>query len=338
MSLRNTLVKTLMWLVFLIGVHLSIVLLWQRDDAVTASQWGDNRIRTERFLYEWDQKDCVLVGSSMSANLPALMENPMSDMPDIRVMAYAAGSAIDGLEVIVSSDKAPRCVLVEANLSYKELDSDFISDTFNPVWYPLKRYVASLRYENYPMNLFLTFVKSLTTTNAQESLPLTRETFGDTGCPNDTANTSEGGGTADTTEAGGAADIDCSADTVSPVESAPAHLIKERIEGLAWADEKVLARGVEAQLAMVNLLNQRGTTVLFYVMPGETEVRASNYYQILGNAFEQAGFPSATSAADEHALHIIDAGLVGTNDGIHLNAQSLQKIPEQLFKLVNESL
>ncbi|MDC0435376.1 hypothetical protein OAM69_07055, partial [bacterium] len=129
-------IKTLLWLVLLTGAHLSIVLLWQRDDAVTASQWGDNRIRTERFLYEWDEKDCVLVGSSMSANLPALMKNPIPVMPDIRVMAYAAGSAIDGLEVIVASDKAPRCVLVEANLSYKEQDDDFIRDTFNPFWHP----------------------------------------------------------------------------------------------------------------------------------------------------------------------------------------------------------
>ena len=311
MSLRHTVIKTLLWLVFLTGVHLSIVLLWQRDDPVTASQWGDNRIRTERFLYEWDQKDCVLVGSSMSANLPALMKNPVGEMPDIRVMAYAAGSAIDGLEVIVESDKSPRCVLVEANLSYKEQDDDFISDTFHPIWHPVKRYVASFRYENYPLNLFLTFVKSLTTNNADDGLSQAPEIADDT--------------------------IDTTVPD-EPVKSAPARLIQERIEGLAWADEQHLARGVNAQLAMADLLNQRGTTVLFFVMPGEPEVRASNYYKILGDVFAQAGFTSETDAHVEHSLYDIDIGPVGTNDGIHLNRQSLQKIPEQLFKLLNASL
>ena len=134
------------------------------------------------------------------------------------------------------------------------------------------------------------------------------------------------------------ADTADTADTAEPIESAPARLIQERIEGLAWADEQHLAKGVDAQLAMVELLNQRGTTVVFFVMPGEPEVRASNYYQILGNVFEQAGFPSESDASSKHSLNLIDAGPVGTNDGIHLNGNSLQKIPEQLFKLVNGSL
>lgn len=290
--------------VSLVAVHSTIASLWQRDQPIATSQWGQNLIRTERFLYSSRPEDCVLVGSSMSANLDLRISSGIADLPSIQNLAYAGGGALEGLQVVAQSGLRPKCVLVEANLAYQVPDEEVFADAFHPVWHPIRRWVRNFRHENQPLNMLLTGIRELRDLHAAGN-PDVRE--------NAVASNRQLTGRPDSVT----------------------RLVLKRASRMSQIPQEMIEIGVRTQVQLANTLQARGINVIFFLMPGEEEVRASPYYQRLRQTFATEFQNDAAGADAARELQIIDIGPIRTNDGIHLTPESLKWVPEQLFQLIN---
>jgi hypothetical protein len=89
--------------------------------------------------------DVVIVGSSLSARLSEGYFNS----PTIENLSLAGSSSNTGLEIVAAAPKAPKLVLVEANILARSLDKDLIDRSTNraQVFRPLRW--AAGAYERY---------------------------------------------------------------------------------------------------------------------------------------------------------------------------------------------
>lgn len=317
---RQLIARLLTWTLLLLVVHTIVVYSWSIADPVAASQWGSNRIRTERVLYDLRPSDCVLVGSSLSANIDFTRDTPASDLPRVLNMAYAGGSPLTGMQVVAAADTLPACLLVESNLAYKPADSETVRSAYHPLWYPLKKQIRNLRHENQPLNLLLSYIKTLTTSSRQTAGTVVVEPH-----VNQTSSTLPG------TLPGQSPAIGTTNET-PPVIHNP--MAEQRVKSMNLTAESYLQQGTQAMASLASELEARGTRVIFFEMPGEVLVRQSDYYKRLHAHFERVFNDIATSTASTFMVHRIDIGPVRTNDGIHLTASYLQKIPAQIYSLI----
>lgn len=292
----------------LLVIHTAVSIQWVRLDPMAASQWGQNEIRSERFLYSSNNEDCVLVGSSMSANLDFTRDEASADLPRVVNLAYAGGSALTGMSLIEKSGKTPYCVLVEANLAYKAADEEHVSEMTDPYWMSLKSYIPNFRQENQPLNMVLTLIRDVGRRIS--------------GKGNQLAVTDDGA-------------VESLATTGPAEVGASDELIEARLAGLAQITDDMQREGFESMIQTAKRLEAAGTRVIFYEMPGESRVRQTRYYEVLrANFSEAANAESATGVLGFAELQRIDIGEAHTNDGIHLTDAGLNRVIPKLYELI----
>lgn len=292
----------------LLVIHTAVSIQWVRLDPMAASQWGQNEIRSERFLYGSNNEDCVLVGSSMSANLNFTRDEASASLPRVVNLAYAGGSALTGMSLIEASGKTPYCVLVEANLAYKAADEEHVLEMTNPYWMSLKSHIPNFRQENQPLNMVLTLIRD----------------FGRriSGKGNQVAVTDN--------------EAAESLDTPSPTEvGASNELIEARLAGLAQISDDMQREGFESMIQIARRLEAAGSRVIFYEMPGESRIRQTHYYEVLHAYFSEAANAETAAGIPGFAeLQQIDIGQAYTNDGIHLTEAGLNRVIPKLYDLI----
>jgi len=305
-SLKQQCAKLAAVSVFLILVHTLIINLWDRSDPTAASQWGQNNIRTEKYLFGATSDDCVLLGSSMSAGVDfKSLETSFKktgDAPRLVNLALAGGSSMTGMQIVLMADFAPACVLVEANLAYKLEDEKHIDKYQNSLWFSLNRYIKNFRHENQPLNMLLTLLRQIRDSNqviasAPKSV-IASEAASDSGVE-------------------------------KPIDPVRLQSIQARLEGLEQIEDEFIEIGAKHMFELAAQIEAKGTKVIFFEMPGEELVRSSHYYKVV-----QAQFEDTQSSATPRTLHRLNIKSVGTRDGIHLDEHSLTLVPEKLLTLI----
>lgn len=120
---------------------------------VALSVGAVNHITAERFLLS-PTCDVVLVGSSITMNLPAAHLGP-----GITNLGMAGLNACNGLELVLAHAPDHGKVAIEINFIYNHDDHSFINDTLDPMRLWLQRVLPISRTENQPINVLLRLLK-----------------------------------------------------------------------------------------------------------------------------------------------------------------------------------
>lgn len=152
-KLRLPVASLLVFAFLLSGYHFLITdILHSPQWFIYMSERHWNTTKAQRFLYNGDGNDYVLIGTSLSNRLPLT--------PDFsNNLAFDGRSPLDGLQIILESSKFPKAVLIETNFMAKGINKDFVNSLFTPVLYSLRRHIPSLREEYQPVMLFSVFLK-----------------------------------------------------------------------------------------------------------------------------------------------------------------------------------
>jgi len=109
--------------------------------------WQENVITAQRYMYSSSSHPGVGGWSSISTRL---LELP----PYYYNLAFGSASAVTGLTIVLRKAPHPQLVPIETNV-LGEVDHGFVAKLYNPVLYPLKRHVLSLREEYNPLNVLM---------------------------------------------------------------------------------------------------------------------------------------------------------------------------------------
>lgn len=105
----------------------------------------DNQIKAEKYIYDYQQKHGLVVGSSLSARL--------GNMPGIYNLAMNGLSPLDGLAIVSKQKSPPHTVLIEMNFIDREEDTNFTGLVNNPVLKPAKGLFMSMRADKQPLSV-----------------------------------------------------------------------------------------------------------------------------------------------------------------------------------------
>jgi len=134
-----------------------VLAVWRPQVHRGQHQWQDNVIIAQRYIYGSSESPVVVVGSSLSTRL--------SDLPqDYFNLAFGSLDSITGLSIVLRGVHSPQFVLIETNV-LRGLNQAFVSKLYDPVWYPLRRYVLPLRDEYHPLNVLTSLWRRTPSTN-----------------------------------------------------------------------------------------------------------------------------------------------------------------------------
>lgn len=113
-----------------------------------------NRVVAERY-FDGSGPAAVIVGTSIAYRLSPdfLRGNDLG--PAIDNLAFGAGSAATGIEILLRKGALPRVVIVEANLAFHASDPNLLRDLVAEPRRTLRRYLPALRTENRPIDLLV---------------------------------------------------------------------------------------------------------------------------------------------------------------------------------------
>lgn len=117
------------------------------DGVLTLSQ--AHRVAGEDFLLAATPPRAVLVGSSLSAVLPARALRPLYNL------ALSGGSALTGLQLAAYAARPPERVFIEANVLERPADRALLDELTQPVLLRLKARCAACRTRNQPLTVAL---------------------------------------------------------------------------------------------------------------------------------------------------------------------------------------
>jgi hypothetical protein len=109
----------------------------------------ENATVAERYVLAPENKQTVIVGSSVAKGLPPEGFRPA----DVATLFIPGSGAMTGLEIILRSAARPRVVLVEVDFADRGVDEDLISQVFDPAALTLRKAVPIFQGENNLLNL-----------------------------------------------------------------------------------------------------------------------------------------------------------------------------------------
>lgn len=256
------------------------------------SQWGDNLIRAQSYVYDGREAPVVLVGSSLATRLEP------SDLPaDVTNLAFNGMGALDGLRLLVRSGAAPRWVLVETNVILRPEAAGFVDGVFAPGLHAVRRRVRALREGGRPVGMVIAGLEA-----GAHALSGPRP------------------GRADAGEGGAAADPGAARGRV-----AEAMLEARAREAADPPPEAALTRALDTLGAQVAALERRGTRVAFFELPTHPRLCASD------RAVALRGAVAARFAPDRYPyLAAGDCAAYRTTDGLHLDRPSARRYAARL--------
>lgn len=119
---------------------------WFPSFGMATNQWQDNIVKAQYFLYSEDT-DTAMAGTSLSARILP------DSIPSVHSVAFGGCAVEDGLWLVLSNPVAPRCVLVETNLFFRDGNDELVHKMTDGVIPQIKRWIPSLRECNEPICL-----------------------------------------------------------------------------------------------------------------------------------------------------------------------------------------
>lgn len=108
-------------------------------------QWQENKIKAQKFLYEENTFQNVIIGTSLSSRLI------MDSLPNTYNLALGGLGIFDGLSVLEHKSKLPENIFIEINFVLKPENEDFTSSVFSTVMFYPRKYIFSLREDKQPI-------------------------------------------------------------------------------------------------------------------------------------------------------------------------------------------
>lgn len=231
--------KTIICFVLIFAAYMaSVNLVLPPDYYVGESQWQENLVKAERYLYtdSISSLPTVMVGSSMTMRI--------GNIPDTYNMGLHGQSAIDGIKIILQKSSSPKQVLVEINTVNINEKKEFTALISNPIMNFMRSNFVGMREGKQPTVFFKTlFVnKILNISNKAEDEPNSHA-----------SNSSED-----------------SEDTFSSYNTdenpLPEELIKINLKAYSAIPEG-LEKNINTLAHYINILESRGTEIIFFEMP-----------------------------------------------------------------------
>lgn len=122
---------------------------------ISENQWADNRKRAEQYLYDKNDSEIVIVGSSLARMLWNYKIFPRKTFN----IAMSGQSAFDGLKILIGSDAHPEIVMIEVNHLERSDRKSFWGPLLNPLLFNVKKYIYAMREDGRPVTIFLTLAK-----------------------------------------------------------------------------------------------------------------------------------------------------------------------------------
>ncbi|MDR2955169.1 MAG: hypothetical protein LBV43_08820 [Prevotella sp.] len=144
--------KTFLLLAIMFSVNFLIRDILKPDIILYQDMWHQNYIRAQSYIYSnTDSVENIIVGSSLS--MPGrIINDSLKDLNFLNI-ALPGEDPKDGLELIIKKNVFPKRLFVELNVILKFDDTGFANVVYNPVLYPLRRKIPTLRDGKQPMPL-----------------------------------------------------------------------------------------------------------------------------------------------------------------------------------------
>lgn len=114
------------------------------------SQWSQNKIRAQRYVYAEEIPQAVIVGSSLTNRLQDFyLGNGIFNM------SLQGSGPLTGLMVIQHVNMKPHQVIVEANYIYRGVDRSFLNNLFSNPLHELRKKIRAFRHEYKPLNIII---------------------------------------------------------------------------------------------------------------------------------------------------------------------------------------
>lgn len=142
--------SVLLSFLLLSAAYVLVVELWDPQFRVADDQEARNIVRAEQLRLRTELPHTIVVGSSLINGM-----QEFADEDSLFFLPQGGGSAREGLSFLVDQGLFPARLIVETNalpVSYRE---DFISQFRGPIRGILPQYLKAFRYQNRPMNVFL---------------------------------------------------------------------------------------------------------------------------------------------------------------------------------------
>jgi hypothetical protein len=115
------------------------------------NQWIGNYIKAQSYIYDHSDAQVVIVGSSLSARLSAVL------LPSrVFNLSFGGLSALEGMNVVLNASTLPQTIYIETNA----LGRDFSEYFGNQVLNPIRRRMISLRFAARPLILAQSYLRS----------------------------------------------------------------------------------------------------------------------------------------------------------------------------------
>jgi hypothetical protein len=119
-----------------------------KNHKAVQSQWQENKIRAQEYVYNLKPADKILVGSSLSERIADSSWYNLS---------FLGGSPLTGLELIKLKNQFPNVVLIETNLIARKLDAEIISIVEPSIFNKLTSCFSALLEKNQPFKFIGAF-------------------------------------------------------------------------------------------------------------------------------------------------------------------------------------
>lgn len=255
-------------------------------------EWQDNLIKAENFIYsERDSFEHVILGSSLSCRLS------MRDLPEMYNLSFAGHSVLDGIEVILRSGKKVRNVYIETNYPEKPEEAKFVQSLFSALYYP-RKYLHALRDDKRPLSIIGTKLSKSLTSRVTDRIQLMTARSGD-------SDPKPMGFTRQLT--------DIRSQTYSQTP-----------------DDSLLAQSLRNLRERINLLEERGTKVVFFELPVNQRL-----IYLASPSLTRSRYLEWFPATRYRHIPLPDSLDYVTTDGIHMNREDASRytkyFKEQVF-------
>lgn len=127
-----------------------LLVLWSfyiRNNSFSLSQhqWQENVVVAEKVIYDYDNLDNIIVGSSLARRLN------MDSLPHFYNLSMSGQSVFDGLNILRNKKKLPKNVFIETNVIFRCENSSFNEIISSPILGVLKENSSIFRSDKQPL-------------------------------------------------------------------------------------------------------------------------------------------------------------------------------------------
>ena len=113
--------------------------------SVSQHQWQDNIVSAEKFIYDTESADNLIVGSSLAGRLQ------MDSLPNFYNLSLGGQSILDGLNILRNKKKLPKNVFIETNFILRGENENFNEIISSPILNELKEQSKVFRTDKQPL-------------------------------------------------------------------------------------------------------------------------------------------------------------------------------------------